>query len=198
MSDNNIMPNYNKIILLAGRARSGKDTVATMMFHELMSFGYDKISIVHFADKLKKLSYKVLNEFQPDLSKSAFEEDKDKYNEFLKTNNRKFLQYLGTYGRDVIGENVWASALNIRNGINIVPDHRFENERSVLAEMYPEFDVLSIRVFREQIDNSITPDNHASEKIAFKCDIDIHNNGSLDDLDKFVHDKIIPRIIEHS
>jgi hypothetical protein len=173
------MNNPIRIWLIAGRAQSGKDTTAIIMNEILHTYKHET-NITHFADKLKILSYKLLKEFYPELTDTAFHNDKDKYNEFLKTSNRTFLQYLGTYARHVLGENVWIDSVEIHPGINIIADHRFSNEKLALEKLYPEADIKTIRIYRDYVDNTLI--THESENVNFDCDFHIYNNSDMETL----------------
>lgn len=190
------MNNAKQIILIAGRARSGKDTTAGIINQILLKKGYNQedINITHFADKLKELSYALLKDFYPELSEKAFHEDKDNHNEFLNAKNRTFLQYLGTHARNILGKNIWVETVKITDGINIIPDHRFENERITLERLYPEHNLKTIRIFRQSIDSN-TEISHESEKINFDCNLNIYNNGSISDLENTINDNF-DRIID--
>jgi len=179
-----------RIILIAGRSQAGKDTTANIIYNTLIANGHSRndINITHFADKLKLLSYKLLKDFYPELDPHAFYDKKDEYNEFLKTKNRTFLQYLGTYSKDMLGDNIWVESVNITDGINIIADHRFITERKIIEKIYPEHLVSSIRIFREIVDNK--PITHESEKIDFRCDINIYNNLTLDSLNQNIKKRI--------
>jgi hypothetical protein len=168
-----------KLILIAGHAYAGKDTVAKFMKEELESNG-KKVLIVHFADFLKHIC------------KAYFGWSGLKDNE-----GRTLLQYVGT---DLIrskNENFWvnvvcelAKVLQDQFDYILVPDTRFPGEISTPREIY-YFDVTSIQVIRYDehgnlFDNGLTEQqkNHSSETSlnTFKFDIYIHNDGNLEEL----------------
>ena len=162
-----------KVILISGKARHGKDTVATYIKEALEACGY-KVLITHYADLVK---YVCTTFFGWDGKKDE--------------NGRHLLQYIGT---DVVRANdpdYWvrfvyeiAKLFKDEWDYMIVPDARFPNEINIFKDS--EFDTLHIRVVRDNFDDGMTEEqrNHASETALdeYAPDETINNNGTLDDL----------------
>lgn len=170
-----------KIILISGKARSGKDTTAEL-FKEALTGTGNRVLITHYADLLKYIC------------KTFFS-----WNGVKDAEGRQLLQYVGT---DVIRQdnpNLWVDFVlkMLRYSKDlwdyvIVPDCRFPNEISVMTDS--EFDVVTIRVSRDEREKTLTSEqrSHPSETALDKYDFDanIYNNGTLDEL-KYTIDCII-------
>lgn len=124
-----------KIVLIAGKIESGKDTVADHLVEEL---GFVKVS---FADALKKAAAEV---FEYPVSWGYTREGKAKKLPLAggKTVGR-VLQLFGTEIGRSIDPNVWVRKLISRiydkmsNDRFVVPDCRFENEAAVTLHENP-------------------------------------------------------------
>ncbi len=170
-----------KIILISGKARSGKDTTAEL-FKEALSEKGSRVLITHYADLLKYIC------------KTFFSWDGVK-----DIKGRQLLQHVGT---DVIRQddpNLWVDFVlkMLRYSKDlwdyvIVPDCRFPNEISVMTDS--EFDVVTVRVSRDEREKTLTNEqqSHPSETALDKYDFDvkIYNDGTLDEL-KYTIDCII-------
>lgn len=162
-----------KVILISGKARNGKDTVADML-RERLTDDKHRVLVTHYADLLK---YICRNYFGWDGTKDE--------------NGRRMLQYVGT---DVIRKqnpSLWvdfvATMLKYFHenwDYVIIPDCRFPNEITKMCDS--GFDVVHLRVERENFDNSLTDEqkNHPSETALDNVipDFYIRNNGTLEDL----------------
>lgn len=113
---------------------------------------------------------------------------------------RKALQTLGTeWGRDVLGNNIWANLLCARiaefpnifdpvataNAVIAISDCRFINEITTVRERFTNVEVWAV------IRNAATPQlSHRSEqeveRMFMMADKIIDNNGSLEDLERAV------------
>lgn len=141
-----------KIILLSGKARSGKDSAANMMKSKLESKG-KKVLIAHYGDLVKYTCKTFFN----------WNGEKDEQ-------GRTILQEVGTdkirtkhpnfwvdYIRDLLSifEDKWDYAL--------IPDTRFPNEIDVMKNTFK--DVISLRVVRTNFISPLTEEqrNHRSE-----------------------------------
>lgn len=167
------MGNKMKIILISGKAESGKDTSANFIKKYLEERG-KKVVIVKFADFLKSFLQKSI----------GWNGKKDKP-------GRSLLQQ---YGTNIIRENYKNTFTDIMNailkGINgcfdyvIIPDVRFENE---IYEIKKNFDCISLRVLRN-LCNNLTEEQkeHESETALddYKFDAYINNNSDLQFLNK--------------
>lgn len=155
-----------RLIGIAGKARSGKDTAANYLLEKLG----DDWSSASFADPMKAM----LGVIGVNCSDAAKDLPKNQYG----VSTRHMLQTLGTeWGRDGIGSDFWIDVFEMYNAGQsvIVPDVRFENE----AELIREHGVLIHVQGRGGISG-----NHVSEKsLPVKDgDIVISNDGSLSEL----------------
>lgn len=174
-----------RVILISGKARHGKDTVAAYMKETLERCGY-KVLITHYADLVKYICTTFF----------GWDGKKDE-------KGRHLLQYIGT---DVVRANdpdYWvrfvyeiAKLFKDEWDYMIVPDARFPNEISTFEES--EFDTVHIRVVRENFEDGMTDEqrNHASETALdnYSSDETIENNGTLDELREKVA-SVVSRII---
>jgi len=170
-----------KVILISGKARHGKDTVATYIKEGLAKCGY-KVLITHYADLVK---YVCTTYF-------GWDGKKDEH-------GRHLLQYIGT---DVVRANdpdYWvrfvyeiAKLFKDEWDYMIVPDARFPNEINTFKDS--EFDTFHIRVVRENFDDGMTEEqrNHASETALDDCTPDwvVINDGTLDALMEKSHSMV--------
>ena len=141
-----------KIIGIAGRARSGKDTIAK---HLVNQHGFLRVG---FADPIKDALAAMLR-----ITPEMLERYKDEPFESLNTTPRKAMQTLGTeWGRNIIDTNVWIRMLQERI-YNIatlavypkivISDVRFDNEAQAikswggtvwLVERIPEPNIVTV------------------------------------------------------
>ena len=131
-----------KIIVISGKAGSGKDTFGALLSDSLKEMGH-KTLITHYADLLK---YIAINFF-------SWDGQKDKF-------GRDLLQHLGTDVVRANDKNFWVDFL-IRVfqffpdewDFVIIPDCRFPNE----IERFKEcgYQIKHIRVWRNEQDNTI-------------------------------------------
>lgn len=166
-----------KIILISGKARHGKDTVAGFLQKSLEEHGED-VLIAHYADLVKYVC------------KTFFGWDgvKDEY-------GRNILQYVGTDVVRAKRPNFWADFLSDILSIFadewdyvIIPDTRFPNEIECMKSL--DADVVHIRVRRSGFESPLTPEQqkHASEVALDVVEPDrwIENDSTLDELEKKV------------
>lgn len=155
-----------RLIGIAGKARSGKDTAANYLLEKLG----DDWSSASFADPMKAM----LGVIGVNCSDAAKDLPKNQYG----VSTRHMLQTLGTeWGRDGIGSDFWIDVFEMYNAGQcvIVPDVRFENE----ADLVRKNGILIHIKGRGGIKG-----NHVSEQaVNIKDgDIVIDNNGSLAEL----------------
>jgi len=162
-----------KLILVSGKAQSGKDTIATLMSGQLKA---DKRSVLvtHYADLLK---YVCANFLEWDGAKDE--------------KGRRMLQYVGT---DLVRKDnpgLWVDFMaqmlkyfHENWDFVIIPDCRFPNEISTMVDK--GFDVIHVRVVKKDPASPLTETqrNHHSETALDSCDPDhyIYNNGTLEEL----------------
>lgn len=175
--------NFTGIVVgVSGYARSGKDTIGSMMVED---FGFRRVS---FAGPLKEAVYRL----DPIISASGlrcqhvvddmgWDDAKDMYPEV-----RALLQRMGTeVGRDLFDANFWVNLAlkDIKeNGGNVViTDCRFPNEAEAIRK-------IGGRLWRVERPDTKPVNAHPSETAldSEKFDWTIINNGTLDDLRRMV------------
>jgi dephospho-CoA kinase len=179
-----------KVILISGKARSGKDTFAQML-QSIMVLDNQKPILLHYADILKYFCKQYL----------GWNGEKDEA-------GRTLLQYFGT---DVVRNNhqdCWVNIIKeLVNGIHteydyvLIPDTRFPNECDWRDT---GFDFDTIRITREDLngeDLTGTQQVHSSETALddYIFDFIIPNNGTLQDLEdsaKHYYTRVCKRVIE--
>ena len=161
-----------RVILVSGKAQSGKDSTAFIM-RELLEKQQKKVLIIHYADNLK-----------------LFAKNYFGWNGIKDEDGRKLLQWLGT---DVIRKNykdTWVDMIiALLKGIQtlydyiIIPDVRFPNE---VDKMCDNFDCITIRIIRPNFDNGLTDEqkNHPSETALddYPMEYELINYGDLKSL----------------
>ena len=114
-----------RLIGIAGKARSGKDTTANYLLNKLGG----RWSSSSFADPMKAM----LGVIGVDCSDEAKDLPRNEYG----VSTRHMLQTLGTeWGRDGIGSNFWIDVFARSNAGQcvIVPDVRFDNEADLIRK----------------------------------------------------------------
>lgn len=169
-----------RLILLSGRARSGKDTVASFM-ERFLHENNNTVLIVHYADVLKFICKQFFG-----------------WNGFKDDGGRALLQKVGTdIIRDQRPEYFVTFLCDLLEMFKdkwdyvIIPDARFENE-VIIPEFIYGFPSYHIRVERPNFDNGLTREEkeHASETSLdlLLPDGNITNDGTLWNLrDKTIH-----------
>lgn len=155
-----------RLIGIAGKARSGKDTAAKYLINKMGGDWY----IASFADPMKTM----LNAIGVDTSDEAKDLPSNQYG----VSTRHMLQTLGTeWGRNLISNDFWIDVFANMNAYQcvIVPDVRFENE----ADLIRKHGVLIHLKGRGGIAGS-----HVSEQTlnVKPGDTVITNNGTLSEL----------------
>ena len=166
-----------KLLAISGQARHGKDTVATIIEQELQAL-HNKVFITHYADLLKYICKTFC----------GWNGNKDE-------EGRQLLQYVGTNLVRKKKPDFWVDFMSDILDIFqekwdyvIISDARFPNEIDNLRNK--GFDVTHLRVMRQNFKSSLTEEqlNHPSETALnnIKPDFYIHNDGSIEDLEKTV------------
>ena len=138
-----------KVILLSGKARSGKNTAAEVIFRK-----YDSIMLA-FADDIKTIAYDYF----------GWHGEKDEL-------GRKLLQDIGASGRDY-NEDIWVNrvirllqwwaSVTADHQLAVVTDTRYPNE---IQRIKHEFsDVVTIRITRDSVEKLKHPSETALESI---------------------------------
>ena len=141
------------IILVTGKSGSGKSTLSKYIVDN-----YDSYIEVALADKLKQLTFKLLQLFNVKIDSID-----DLYNVNIKNKYRKYLQNIGTECcRDVFGDDFWCDMLKLDLSKNIIiSDIRYVNEMNYFMNKYSDHDIISIKVVKKN--SSTTFNNHSSE-----------------------------------
>lgn len=160
------------LIGIAGRARSGKDTVANFIIAAIGGYRYS------FADPIRAM----LAPLGVDMSDPYWQAHKEDPIPALGVSPRRMMQTLGTeWGRQLIHPDLWLFMTHqrlLQNGPGmVIPDVRFENEAAW------------VRKHGGRIIHVIRPDAkaveaHASEEGIEIQDIDarLFNSGTLEEL----------------
>ena len=156
-----------KVILLSGKARSGKDTAAKVILKK-----YNGATFA-FADDIKKIAYKHF----------GWHGGKDEL-------GRELLQDIGTtgrnYNRDIWADKVvtkiqWWAWQSSDNQLAVVTDTRYPNE---IQRIKHEFsDVVTIRITRDSVEKLKHPSETALDQWT-DWDYVVENNGSLEEFQK--------------
>jgi hypothetical protein len=169
------------IIGLTGKARSGKDTAATMILEMLPA-----ANKYAFADPLKEGLMAALGLTHEEV----YGELKDTMNPLYGKTNREMLQTFGTdWARNMVNTDVWllAAQRKMPKGIVVISDIRYDNEADFVRE-----NGLLIHVSRNNRDAIDGVEGHASEVgvAVKKGDVQIDNNDTLQQL-KYVLEGIL-------
>ena len=170
-----------RIIVISGKAQSGKDTSASMLKEAFEKRG-DRTLITHFADLLKYVCKTYL----------GWDGQKDE-------RGRKLLQEVGTEVFRKNDPDIWVKfVISILNNLGdnwdwvIIPDARFPNEVELLRDS--GFDTTHFHIIRNN--KEALPESqqkHISETAMdnYKSDVTILNYGTLDDLRSAINKIII-------
>lgn len=178
------------IVCISGKARSGKDTTATLLESYILSEG-KKVIVIHYADLLKYICKQFFG-----------------WNGKKDEEGRTLLQHIGT---DVVrnkDENFWVSfvikflsVFDTEWDYALIPDCRFPNEIDAMKQYGAETDtrVTHLAITRKNAKVELTAEqmNHSSETALDnrKPDYAIDNSGDIEDLmysvDKFVSEVLV-------
>lgn len=177
-----------KVILISGKARHGKDTVAKIMKNYIEARHGQKVLIAHYADLLKYICKTFLD----------WDGKKDE-------KGRTLLQHVGTEVLRRKDPDIWVdfiikitTLLDCRWDYIIIPDARFPNEVSKWRAF--GYEPLHIRVVRDDFTGNLTKNqqNHPSEVAldSMKPDFYIHNNGTLGSLTEKIISLVEEKIVD--
>lgn len=182
-----------KIILIAGKKQSGKDTVSKYLSEK---YNYLQLS---FAQELKRQATHYVSDIFRDSKNKLFSldfEDEEfkkqvipyKYNTKKRT-YRELLQYFGTeFVREFFDDSIWAKIVvdKIKKfdywDKFVISDFRFKNEFNTLRDsLSNDYKIVTMRVDRFNAD---TKDIHISENDLNDFDFDyiLENNDTLESL----------------
>lgn len=160
------------LIGIAGRARSGKDTVANFIIAAIGGYRYS------FADPIRAM----LAPLGVDMSDPYWQARKEDIIPALGVSPRRMMQTLGTeWGRNLISPDLWlvlAHQRLLRNGPGmVISDVRFENEAAWIRKHGGRI----IHVIRPE---AKAVEAHASEDGIEMLDTDVQlfNSGTLEEL----------------
>jgi hypothetical protein len=177
----------SSVIGLTGYAQAGKDTVGSI----LVERGYKRLS---FADNVREAIWR-LNPMVPRRVFSDYNDDYDVWHtaqewvelwgwERVKVDlpeMRRLLQVMGTeVGREMFGEESWVEMVARQVSQHekvVITDVRFPNEAAFVRS-------VGGRVIRIERLGNRPVNQHASEKLDFRVDMVIPNNGTIEDLAK--------------
>jgi hypothetical protein len=188
------------ILGLAGPARSGKDTVASIVAGIIEDEGHS-VKRDAFANKLKVSAANALGfKFDTIEEYRHWSDDFKNWGEIIvydtrtsperkEISGREYLQLYGTEAhREVFSTDFWVDALlsvPVEEQLLIVTDVRFPNEAEAIIESGGE-------VWRVNREGSGVPGNHVSETPLPDdlVDHEIDNNGTLEDLRKLIKETL--------
>lgn len=160
------------LIGIAGRARSGKDTVANFIIAAIGGYRYS------FADPIRAM----LSPLGVDMNDPYWQARKEDIIPALGVSPRRMMQTLGTeWGRNLINPDLWiimAHQRLLQNGPGmVIPDVRFENEAAWIRKHGGRI----IHVIRPE---AKAVEAHASEDGIEMLDADaqLFNSGTLEEL----------------
>lgn len=178
------------IICISGKARSGKDTTATLLESYMISEGRKTI-IIHYADLLKYICKQFF----------GWNGEKDE-------TGRTILQHVGTDVVRAKNENFWVSfvieflkVFDSEWDCAIIPDCRFPNEITMMKDFGKEVNakVTHMNVVRQNADAVLTAEQraHSSETAldGYTPDYVINNSGDIEDLMMLV-DEFVSEVLE--
>jgi hypothetical protein len=183
----------HRIIILAGKKRSGKSTAAEIIKNEID----DEYKIVNIGDNVKNVTCDLINTLlNQNLDVKTIESwdrDTDGFNVKgvngkTKLTIRKLYQKIGTdIIRKYLGPNIWVETLcrsMNKNGKYIVADCRFSNEAKFIRNYFGQDNVVIYKIFR----NTENHDAHISENdlINIKEDKIILNTGNIQSFKKIL------------
>lgn len=171
------------LIGITGYAQVGKDTAADYLNRV---YGYDRLA---FADALRRLTERL----NPLVALDAAGDGLAPYNEVVAAAGyerakvevpgvRQFLKDLGNGAREVLGADVWVSAVmrSVRFGQSVVvSDVRFLNEAAAIRNFHPKSPGIIIRIVRPDHDAESAFEREVAQ---VQADFEVHNNGSITDL----------------
>jgi hypothetical protein len=169
------------LIGIAGKARSGKDTVGNFIVSAVGGYCFG------FADPIRSM----MRQIGIDMSDPYWTDHKEEVIPALGVSPRYLMQTLGTeWGRELVNPDLWVTiakqrVLSSGSSLAIATDVRFENEAAWIRDMGG-----TIIHIRRKLDKN---DQHASEAgVAVQpSDITIDNDRDLEDLQHATHEALV-------
>lgn len=178
------------IFAISGKANSGKDAFADVLYQKLMSLRDGEVitgdvKVMSFADPLKDILSITLG--VPVAVLNLMKRQGDTIEMFsVKSTVRQIMQRFGTDAmQKYFGSDVWANMLCERinpDDFVIIPDCRFEAEIDTLDKTFGIDRVISIKILSEGTDDHIS-ENDIVNKPDKNFDLVFDNHGHTLDLD---------------
>jgi len=181
------------IILLTGKAATGKSTVASYLQSK---YGFQQDQL---AAPLKRCVADIF-QIPAEIINPETEENRQKRETELEEwpgwSARKLLQFVGTeLFRTQVRDDIWVRSLWLRihnlGGDWAVGDCRFPNEQSFFTDRLKFGEVVTIKVVRTGYDGSVGLKGHASEAHDLPADFVVYNDGSYDELYQKIDDIMV-------
>lgn len=205
----NLVKGEKTIVLISGKMRSGKDTIANILKDRLVSKNTNPV-IMHFSDAMKFILSKTLDIPYDNLNtlknNNAEINIKGKLTDDVTmnvyTNMRRILQMFGTDAmQEVFGKDIWESLMQRKiendkeHNIFIIPDFRFKHEyfKNPYKNWYTTdlTNFITIRVNSALEDSERHENKHISENDLddFSFDVEINNPKSVTGIPDSVYSK---------
>lgn len=159
-----------KILLISGKARSGKDYIGEQIKKRAESDDKN-VLVIHFADALKNFCSQHCG-----------------YKNIKDESDRQILQYVGTDVCRRNYEDTWVDiVIALLKGLGnvydivLIPDARFPNEITKIVDTFGKENVKSLRVHRDFMNDLTDEQNHHQSETAldnWNFDYIIENNGN--------------------
>lgn len=159
-----------KILLISGKARSGKDYIGEQI-KKRAELGGKSVLVIHFADALKNFCSQHYG-----------------YRNVKDEADRQILQRIGTDVCRCNYKDTWVDiVIALLKGLKdiydlvLIPDARFPNEITKVVDTFGKENVKSLRVHREYTNDLTDEQNHHQSEIAlddWSFDYIIENNGN--------------------
>ena len=180
-------------ILLAGKARCGKNTFAEYMIKRYPSFAFKQGAL---ADKIRDIAG-IVYMIPKDIMYNDFKKDVP----YLTKNGRAIspreaLQHTGDKFKVMISQDIWSDLLYYEQLANfdnvVITDHRFPAERLYFESKFNN--TITIKIIRNGCDIHVMNKNHQSEMQTIVSDHEIENNGTFEDYYKKI-DTLMNKIL---
>lgn len=176
-----------KLIGIAGKKYSGKDTVGKFLGD---MYGFKRFA---FADPLKEVCKTIFGFTEEQVNGNL----KEVVDEYWMISPRRGMQYVGTDlfrdriagcdGLEWVGSDLWVNVLKRKileewkedeNKLIVITDVRYDNEAAIVKELGG----VVVKILRFDDVNGYGHDQHQSEIGVSSVDVEIENNGTLDEL----------------